>query len=85
MIGIVDNALRAKISLLEFLEQRGWRPVRDNGREEVAGGLARLVRLARRPRARLSDVDSDIVALNYGHSKKIRHPRISIRCGVRRR
>lgn len=37
MIGIVDNALRAKISLLEFLEQRGWRPVRDNGREEVAG------------------------------------------------
>ncbi len=37
MIGIVDSPLWAKISLLEFLEQRGWRPVRDNGREEVAG------------------------------------------------
>ena len=27
----------ARISLLEFLGQRGWKPARDNGREEVAG------------------------------------------------
>jgi DNA primase len=27
----------ARIPLLEFLLERGWKPVRDNGREEVAG------------------------------------------------
>ena len=37
MIDIADNVFQAKISLLEFLRQRGWRPVRDDGREEVAG------------------------------------------------
>lgn len=32
-----DDIVQPRISLLEFLEQRGWKPVRDNGREEVAG------------------------------------------------
>ena len=27
----------AHISLLEFLKQRGWKPSRDSGREEIAG------------------------------------------------
>ena len=36
-------------------------------------------------RAALARAAIDIVALNYGHSKKIRHPRRSIRYGVRRR
>jgi DNA primase len=31
------NAFQPPISLLDFLEQRGWKPARDNGREEVAG------------------------------------------------
>lgn len=33
----VKNAFQPRISLLEFLGQRGWKPARDNGREEVAG------------------------------------------------
>jgi DNA primase len=33
----VKNAFQARISLLEYLGQRGWKPARDNGREEVAG------------------------------------------------
>jgi DNA primase len=37
MIDIADSVSPGKISLLDFLEQRGWRPVRDDGREEVAG------------------------------------------------
>jgi len=36
-IDIADNVFAAKISLLEFLAERGWRPLRDEGREEVAG------------------------------------------------
>lgn len=32
-----DNAFQPRISLLEFLELRGWKAVRDNGREEIAG------------------------------------------------
>src|SRR5271154_295542 len=32
-----DYIRPAGISLLDYLAQRGWRPVRDNGREEVAG------------------------------------------------
>ena len=31
------NAFQPPISLLDFLQQRGWKPSRDNGREEVAG------------------------------------------------
>src|SRR6266568_7358539 len=31
------NTFQRSISLLDFLEQRGWKPSRDNGREEVAG------------------------------------------------
>jgi DNA primase len=31
------NPFQQRISLLEFLQQRGWKPSRDNGREEVAG------------------------------------------------
>jgi DNA primase len=31
------KAFPARIPLLEFLLERGWKPVRDNGREEVAG------------------------------------------------
>jgi DNA primase len=31
------NAFQPRISLLEYLEQHGWKPVRDNGNEEVAG------------------------------------------------
>jgi DNA primase len=34
---IAKNAFQPRISLLEFLAQRGWKPARDNGREEVAG------------------------------------------------
>ncbi len=30
-------ALRQRISLLDYLEQQGWKPARRNGREEVAG------------------------------------------------
>jgi DNA primase len=30
-------AFQPRISLLEFLSQRGWKPVRDQGREELAG------------------------------------------------
>jgi DNA primase len=32
-----ENAFPPRISLLEFLYQRGWKPARDQGREEVAG------------------------------------------------
>ena len=32
-----DYIRPAGISLLDYLAQRGWRPVRDNGRDEVAG------------------------------------------------
>jgi DNA primase len=31
------HAFQPRISLLEFLSQRGWKPVRDQGREELAG------------------------------------------------
>src|SRR5437868_4426266 len=31
------NAFQPPISLLDFLQQRGWKPSRDNGSEEVAG------------------------------------------------
>src|SRR5271163_3203712 len=31
------KAFPARISLLEFLLERGWKPLRDNGRGEVAG------------------------------------------------
>jgi DNA primase len=31
------NAFQPRISRLEYLELRGWRPVRDSGRDEVAG------------------------------------------------
>ena len=31
------NAFQPRISLLEYLAQHGWKPVRDNGTEEVAG------------------------------------------------
>jgi DNA primase len=31
------NIRPAGISLLDYLQQHGWKPVRDNGREEVAG------------------------------------------------
>lgn len=34
---IADTAVQPRISLLEFLQERGWKPVRDNGGEEVAG------------------------------------------------
>jgi hypothetical protein len=34
---ITKNAFQPRISLLEFLSQRGWKPARDNGREEIAG------------------------------------------------
>jgi len=37
MMDFPHNVFPARISLLEFLEQRGWKPTRDNGREEVAG------------------------------------------------
>ena len=30
-------ALASRISLLEFLIQRGWKPLRDSGGEDVAG------------------------------------------------
>ena len=32
-----DYIHSAGISLLDYLAQQGWRPVRDNGRDEVAG------------------------------------------------
>jgi len=32
-----SDALRPRISLLDYLQQHGWKIVRDNGREEVAG------------------------------------------------
>jgi DNA primase len=32
-----SNSFQPQISLLEFLIQRGWKPIRDNGREEMAG------------------------------------------------
>ena len=31
------HAFQPRISLLEYLEQHGWKPLRDNGREELAG------------------------------------------------
>ena len=31
------HAFQPRIALLEFLSQRGWKPVRDQGREELAG------------------------------------------------
>jgi DNA primase len=31
------NAVQPHISLLEYLQQHGWKPTRDNGRDEVAG------------------------------------------------
>ena len=31
------HAFQPRISLLEYLQQHGWKPVRDNGREELAG------------------------------------------------
>ncbi len=31
------NTFQRRISLLEYLAQRGWKPIRDNGGEEVAG------------------------------------------------
>jgi DNA primase len=37
MMYAASNSLPQRISLLEFLQQRGWKPARDNGREEVAG------------------------------------------------
>jgi hypothetical protein len=37
MMNASQRILPARISLLEFLSQRGWKPTRDNGREEVAG------------------------------------------------
>jgi len=37
MIDSQPHPFAAGISLLDLLEQRGWRPVRDYGREEVAG------------------------------------------------
>src|SRR5258707_2033265 len=37
MNDIAKNAFQQRVSLLEFLGQRGWKPARDNGREEVAG------------------------------------------------
>ncbi len=46
MIGIVDNALRAKISLLEFLEQRGWRPVRATTDAKRSRDYARCTKTA---------------------------------------
>ncbi len=48
----INGSLAARISLLDFLQQHGWKPVRDRGREEVAGGLARLMRLLRAALAR---------------------------------
>jgi hypothetical protein len=32
-----QNAFQPRLSLLEYLQQHGWKPVRDNGGEEVAG------------------------------------------------
>jgi DNA primase len=32
-----QDAFQPRLSLLEYLQQHGWKPVRDNGREEVAG------------------------------------------------
>ena len=32
-----SNAFQPRISLLEYLEQHGWKPLRDSGHEEVAG------------------------------------------------
>jgi DNA primase len=37
MIDLDDGALQPRISLLEYLQQHGWKIVRDNGRDEVAG------------------------------------------------
>ena len=37
MIEYENAAPRARISLLDYLQQQGWKIVRDNGREEVAG------------------------------------------------
>jgi DNA primase len=37
MSPVEQNAFQPRISLLEYLEQHGWKPLRDNGREEVAG------------------------------------------------
>ncbi|MDP2997285.1 MAG: toprim domain-containing protein [Bryobacterales bacterium] len=37
MMNVPPRAFPARISLLEFLIERGWKPVRDGGREEVAG------------------------------------------------
>lgn len=37
MMNASQRVFPAPISLLEFLVERGWKPVRDNGREEVAG------------------------------------------------
>ena len=37
MIDRENAAPRARISLLDYLQHHGWRIVRDNGREEVAG------------------------------------------------
>jgi DNA primase len=37
MTNATRKAFPARISLLEFLLDRGWKPVRDNGSDEVAG------------------------------------------------
>jgi DNA primase len=37
MMDLSDDTCPAGISLLDYLGQHGWRPVRDNGRDEVAG------------------------------------------------
>jgi DNA primase len=37
MMNHSHNTCPAEISLLDYLGQHGWRPVRDNGRDEVAG------------------------------------------------
>jgi hypothetical protein len=37
MMDHLHNVFPARIPMLDLLTQRGWKPVRDNGREEVAG------------------------------------------------
>lgn len=37
MMNLDDDASQTPISLLDYLEQRGWKKVRDNGGEEVLG------------------------------------------------
>ncbi len=32
-----NDSLAAKISLLDFLQQHGWKPLRDRGGDEIAG------------------------------------------------